>query len=429
MCILLLVIAAGQVPVELQHARAARQWKKADITWTYLRHLRYDGDKPPVKGIFEARYAPNNAWLLKRRQPGGYSSDFNTLRYEDRWWVNTNTPLYASIFQKGTDRDVIDARTLGMYPNGRLQEELKGGELSYEVADDGAYRLVTTTVTKPGPQHSHQIRQWIDPARDWSVVRSSWVREDGSVAQEMVVEEFIHKGNVWFPKRIGIYFPERSAAPAYTIEVTKFRVDEPGLPDSLGPADIGVQVGTSITMRQDDGSVATMGWNGEKMEPFMDVATKVNRGELQLGPDYKIAEQEATRQSVFTVVFFADLGSDAETLGDVVVPKRWEQYVHDFIRKHKLTEAQQQRAWEIHGECKSRADAYETAHRAELDEIDESLHELQSRESSTEQIIGELKELAGRKAKLSRPVVRIFQQELQPRLRALLTKEQAALEP
>jgi len=420
--------AQDAVPPELVAAQRHRTFVNGHLEWTYevletgrINHWTY---------VFT-----ESDFLIRARHP---ALQINMLYAEGKYWRNTGGSLAASVGPTAED-PLPDGRTLGMLPLGYafdLRQSLldpgnTGGRAvyRYDVTDDGPYRLVTTYV---GSEYGGeaQIKQWIDPAKGWSVVRAQHVAADGQVMSESV-STLADCGGIWFPESILITRPGTHAEQPYgVIRVHKVLLNDPSLPTKLKPEDIGIEVGTNVYLKGDEGRVEIHAWDGQRLVPFGEMAGRVNRGELQLGPNYQVQmrrlEEEAAIRAASGRILAERYGPAPRTddpRPDIRPrPGEWEVYVTRFIRFYELDLEQSQKAWSIYRECKDRAETALSARREELRKFEREKDSLPDTADRAEAYrrLGELK------AEIEGPVVKIFEQDLKPRLRSLLTRRQLA---
>jgi hypothetical protein len=118
-------------------------------------------------------------------------------------------------------------------------------------------------------------------------------------------------------------------------------------------------------------------------------------------------------------------GADAGGGKSLANPKsesEWESYVRQFCDRYQLDDAQRQRAQSILKDCQEQADRHKTAHRDEIEKIDQQTAALSK--SSEKYKSQQIADLGKQRTKLMEPVNAIFEKQLKPRLDALPTRAQ-----
>lgn len=429
--ILFLVLAAapqqesGRVPAELAAAQAYRDFVNGRVLWTF------QGLPPnaPTTGISEYDLSfTREQILLEERHPVVMT---RTVSWEGRFYNTTDGSSLTASARRRVELPLPDARTLGMTPYGyakTLDEAIHGSEeeharREYEVTSDGPYRLVTTTVFDDGNAIHSRIKQWIDPARGWSVVRAQLLDRDGAIRAQSVTRVAEQDG-MWFPRSVTLYRRGDVQNPIAIVNVNEVRLNDPDLPSEFTPTDIGIQPGTNVSVEQDDGRWKIMGWNGKDIEPWGKMVARLRRGEIELGPDYQVQIRAARQDSALRRMVEESI---AERHGKSPFNRTeltdWQRYVMRFIDFYGLDAEQAARAWAIHDDCAERAQRYLDGKRAEFDELDREFARAKGA-ANTAELEERLTKVARRRADLLLPLVRIFEKELKPRLRSLLTRKQ-----
>ena len=205
------------------------------------------------------------------------------------------------------------------------------------------------------------------------------------------------------------------------------------LPDRFTPADIGVEVGTSVSVNfPNDLGDRGITWDGGKLVARPELTRRIRAGELEWGPgrrlyinDVKMVNEAKSRAGVKSPKETEE--NAAKYLGVRYVdntPGLWEKYVVLFVAKYKLNSEQAQIAFTILRHCRQQADNYLTRHADEARKLDSAEKNVRKRLVGQEYGAVTLTDVLKRKARLERPIVRIFEDQLVPGLKKLPTRAQ-----
>lgn len=413
--ILLQTPGAIHTPPALRAAIEYRRFVNARIEWTAQSFEKHNG-RQLLPSQFESTLT-RHEWMQKEYHPG-VDSKFNTLYYDGNVWSNSGS-LVASVHR--TDRDQKpDLRSFGMSPAGVADDldNLVGGELGdafpieYSVEHDGQGLVVVTATSQRPAGRSRSVRYFIDPDRNYSVVQCESLDADGQVTLRSKTK-LREVSGVWFPESIAVERPGRG--PAWSIAIERAQINDPSLPESLSPKDIGVEPGTNVVVEDAGGSRTVYGWDGKEILNYRKMAGKIKRGEIELGPHF--AEEVRIAQFTFEVRRRVTQQLPAPQLTD------WELYVRRFIAYYGLDSDRSRRAWLIHDDCAQRAQAYLVSRKPLQDRIEALSAKLQGLPDTTDpsQLQDELVKLV---VQLQKPIARIFERELKPRLFRILTQQE-----
>jgi len=287
-----------------------------------------------------------------------------------------------------------------------------------------------------GRTRESMVKWWIDPERAWNVVRTE-VFQDGKKIGERRFELKLdlHDG-IWFPRRIEHYRLGAGDTTASTVtELHSVEFNRPEHPEELTPADIGIEVGTSVIWQ--DREPARGGyWDGEKTIPFAELVERIETGELAMGSTVRRARAYVkkafpTREKLVAAIRGgASVSKVAATQPALPIPTskwktietRWETYTRLFIQRYDFNEEQTQKAWSICADCQGRARAYVAGRRKQFEELDVLTHSLGTPRSTQDK--ARAARLEARCDELTKPIDRIFEEQLCPRLQRLPTRAQ-----
>jgi hypothetical protein len=317
----------------------------------------------------------------------------------------------------GSSNTSLDAalRAIGVGFSARESDE---SGLKHVVLEDGARRTDL----------------WIDPQRGWNPVRVRF-QNDGVVAWE-VRSQLAKFGDRWFPELIETIRPRTATGeiPAYTIRVSELEVNAADHPKTLGPADIGVDVGREFLKHDADGKPVEIAFfDGAKLTSSDDFHARLRRGELKFGPNYRKALAQLDRESkkleetqdsnpaylAFKKIRLRPVGSwDWRDFED-----SWSAYTERQVKLHQMSLEQAEAARRILRDCRERAAAHIRAHRAEYEQIESRVTAFEESNASAD-TPREADRLAKAFAELHAPIDEIFESQLKPRIDALLTRDQ-----
>lgn len=138
-----------------------------------------------------------------------------------------------------------------------------------------------------------RVEYHLDSESGWSPLRIVHTKNGEKV--EEVRNTLDRYGDVWFPRIIRRYLKSfRNGETPYettTIDAASFAGN---LPDSFKPADIGVEVGTTVIYEAPHGGKSkALIWDGTKGVPIEDYIKRQKSGELKRGPTILRSMQEA----------------------------------------------------------------------------------------------------------------------------------------
>lgn len=329
---------------------------------------------------------------------------------------------------------LYDLRRLGVspgYPDDEFNDLDRPPGLptpEYSSSEQKGLHVVTRTV---GDWSS---RWWIDPKRDWSVVRTETLyKGDVLGAWEYELAQSPQDG-VWFPRRASMCrFAEGRAEPAVTFELYSVQFNRPDQPLELTQADIGVEPGLNVIYETKNAPLACGRWDGQEVVSEQEFRQRVDMDELEIGP--RVARAYAQVRSMNRA-----MGSTAVELPERAVEasatsrptsrpqsqpaeSEWQRYTRNFIARNRLDADQTQKAWAICAQCEARAQAQLVRVRATLDGIDKAMGQIDAHRGDES---GEMQRLRARREALLRPIGLVFEKELKPRLERLPTRAQRA---
>lgn len=303
-----------------------------------------------------------------------------------------------------------------------------------ERSRDGELEIVRLTMS------TKQRTYWIDPARDWSVVRVREEDEQGGWRESR--SDLVQTDGVWFPRSV-LFFSSRfkdGREPSQIVRVTDAEFNRPSHPPRLTLTHIGVEVG--MTVDTEDSGGRTVGrWDGDNVVSSVEFVQRLVSGELAEGPSLVAANAAAYDAHVrATLDAGADAPVDLEPLAamwvgpiarrwnetkDPKAPRRawtpWEAYVRDFIQRYQLDDEQRQKAQLILNECEERAEIYLDSRKGEMLKLLEAGVPIGARGPNDDPRDKGPRE---RLDQLLAPLARIFERQLKPRLERLPTRAQ-----
>lgn len=446
--------ASDEVPnalVRAIEARSALRLQTAHVEWS-IRWSDSESPDPPHTYFHSWRAAGDDYTSVFRGAEDGVvyrGADGRAAPFSDNGpvhylvknravWSHVENAVRAKVFDlhRRQSFHLFDMRTLGLNPvwfELDLNETLSANAerpKRYSQSIDGDLTAITLSFSP-----AEELRWWIDPARDWSVVRTA-VLVDGVVTGETryTIEE---REGIWFPTRVEHFNRGGGDTEASTVvEVLYASFNQPQHPVVLDVADIGIEVGTTVEYMDQNPRTTGM-WDGQKVVPPQELAARIANGELSPGPN-RVREgnrlRELQKRREVLALREGGVGADAATSQPASAASdsaalvlrefetAWERYTREFVSRFHLDTEQEQKAWVICRECQARARGYVDAKRTEITAVLAELEQLEhpSAARSAKSRDASLR----RRERLLAPIQRIFDNELCPRLDRLPTRAQ-----
>ncbi len=435
-------------PALRQALRARTEIRRADVWWAVgsagagLGQGRLLGRRMLVAGDDIAQFDYGDAQGITGRMPDGTPVSAPTRElFTDEMTVHYNDgDPFALAERRGRDRPVYsDVRAFGLLPERRpgyrpLDQVLCG----YPFDDDSPrkYRqeregelYVVTLRTRRGTE----VRWYIDPAKDYNVVRAE--RYDDGVRTKYSVSRLERFGDVWFPAEVAFYHAGWTD-PVKRIVVRSAVLNDPSLPKRLTPAALELEPGVTFMIAEPGKQrPAGMVWSGRRLVSMRQWHEMERRGEVTPGPTVLAWRRKAQR------LLAEQTGGQARPAGHPqaaeVVPAPpeeasrssgpsasapadpWYLYTMRFIERYRLDEAQRQQAWAIYRDCRRLADARLAQLRPRLRSIQQKLAATAGQDDSAGLI-----RLRQELSELTAPIDAIFEKRLKPRLERIPTRAQ-----
>lgn len=435
-------LLAQQRPEALQKLEEYRgALRTGQIEWSQTNFGQNEGWRKGVLFYKTSKIAENARILVNRGDENGIvirdengnanSDDCRTPTYR----IQTSTgvwekmdgemqPMIPATFFEGAV-GVPDPRSLGVTSGLELPDiheaiwrdhRASPAAWRYEEAREGEIHVVRVL------KGEDTTTYWIDPRRGWSPVRvrSEYSKDNRWTESRTMLTEM---DGVWVPETVQIYdsLHDDGQTPLKVIQVYDASFNKPEHPRELTLADIGVDLGTMVTVVKRDQHPFEGKWDGENVidpDEFL-------RRKLQEGPLFKKELSCLKRKQADKAI--ARLNEDIVGDLDPVAlrksvsrdPKQceslWEAYTRKFIEKYQLNEEQTQKALAILKDCQDRGKAHLDGHRDEFAKYDELLKNAGPSENP---------DLQAARNKLLKPLDDIFEQRLVPRLDKLPTRAQ-----
>lgn len=379
-----------------------------------------------------------------RGQPAGEEYSFcgprHMLRTEDGVWIHAENDPSAQVWSPGDHQpyqsQMFDLRRLSLNPTSHhadLEEVCRAAGLSspeYSVSTEDKLDVVTATVGE------RAIRWWIDRARNFSIVRAQTLRHGRPTLECLYTVEQID--NVWTTTRVERLVPGTGSARGEPIEILQVHHAEfnrPEHPQQLTPEHIGVETGTYVEFQSDASREGY--WDGGKIIPVDEFFAKLRSGELVRGEGVTraLASLPRVTPQMLAAQRAADEGADstrsgAEALSHPLpasaaemrrqLESEWARHTRRFIIQYGLDREQTQRAWTVLKDCQEMAGRYLNRER----EAFEKLEKHRPSTGSSPPAPASSPVIDERWRALRRPIDRIFETELKPRLERLPTRAQ-----
>lgn len=316
---------------------------------------------------------------------------------------------------------LLDLRKIGFYP-ANLYDDLEmarerlgpdGGQ--YSQRSEGGLEIVTFEIKERGG-----FVWWIDPAKDWAVVRNATFDAEGKQIGETRFEYEVFDG-YWFPRHIeNLDTSGGQASPFLVIDTIAAEFNRPEHPPMLTKADIGTEVGTAIMYEESDRPMAI--WDGAKPVSRAEYRARVEQGELTPGPNRQRvlrqlqarAEREARLREITATTQATSKPAPRES--------EWERFTREFIKIYELGDEQSQKAHLICRECQNLAREILDSRRSEIESVEGELSAMSAPGGTVNP--AKRQELQRKLDRLTAPVQAIFESNLRPRFFKLPTKAQ-----
>lgn len=411
----------AEIPAELQLALQNRDVSRAHINYFLEMNL---GERRVIR-VGDWRCAGDSMAEDLRNQVGDSEASRNrTLHRAGEFWHNAGIAKMGTMFER-TQAPTMDIRRAGL----RGVDPLDAETVRFEKLQVEGLICVTQVLPESESQ-PRTVKYWVDPNQDCSLVRVECFAGD-TLALRTEIENAKVDGR-WFPLQI-MEFGPRSERPVCVLRIDSAKLGATDLPEQLGPADIGFEVGTEVLRETKEGRSAVRGefWNGAGFSSAEELRERIENGELQLGPSVESERHRASAgEDVGAAVSAEARATIAAAVSGVAANAKqriaaldwseWEKYVIAFIKRHQLDREQAQRAWAIHADCVSQARRRAFSMREQIAEFERRVLS-PAPSSSPSQGDDRLRAL---ESQLRAPFDAIFESQLRPRLEKLLTRIQ-----
>lgn len=437
--------STARIPSALQRFRQLHDASRigtARIEWSKM----LSRDTPEKKMYFTWRCAGDDIisvargdqdGVLFRTEDGAPAPEIgyrqvSTLVKDGRSWTYQDSALEAKS-APGNDQSramTLDFRCLGLNPIYPFMDwdayfsKYPDVTHTYSSEQDGPLEKVTAWQQQRGEDLGRCV-WWIDPARDFAVVRAQvYVKDQLSVEFQFDLKQI---DGVWFPRRVRQRLA-RSGELIEEIEVISAQFNRPDHPVEFTPADIGIEPGTLIVSHDEDAAHRFWMWDGHDLAVLRDWAERVAKGEAAYGPNLM---REHRRRQARLEAESLDAEGDAPAAsrpsfdgGGRQRLSKWEEYTCQFVQRYQLNADQSHRAWAILRDCQEQAHRYLDTRRAEIERLERAFD---SRSTTSPATGGNVRvDVRDKLEALLAPVDEIFSARLVPRLESLPTRTQRA---
>jgi hypothetical protein len=308
----------------------------------------------------------------------GYSGAVHYWCSHHEVWMHREDTIYADVFggdQRG-DFDVLDIRRMGINPvaGDQLYDDFVRAAgrppVTYSTSEEDGLTVVSAPTSAGG------VRWWIDPEKNWNVVRTAVYRGEQMLGERRF--ELQEIDGIWFPRRMEhfAYGDGPTDTPRTVLEVHFAEFNRPEHPQVLLPQHIGVEPGMWITYQ--DGKTPGGIFDGAGIVDPGDFLRRLARGEARRGPTVsrEIARLRAARRRA------AEAMAAQPAMSPATQPaagtragweSEWERYTREFITRFALDTEQTQRALSILKDCQERGQRFVSARRSEFDRLEGQL--------------------------------------------------------
>jgi hypothetical protein len=470
--------AAQQRPAALERLEAYRgAWRTGLVEWTQVTYRKDLGMLCGVTHYMTTKFADKDVLTIDRGDENGVVvRDENGGASGD----DSRAPTSRLGTELGTwekmDGEIAPLQPTMLWIGGRSVDDPRAFGATCEISSTGLHETLWRELRPDATRRYEESREgdlevvrvlsenasttyWIDPRRGWSPVRvryedsqyDAW-KEARSTLKEI--------DGAWTPERVEIFDSrhEGGATPAEVVCIRNAAFNKPEHPKKLTLADIGVDVGTDVTVFELNKPRRDGKWDGEQVLDMMEFS----RRRLEEGPlflrEIKIFKQRRAEKALADLNEMAVTDPDPDAMRQSIAKRPsqceslWEAYTRKFIEKYKLNEDQTQKALAVLKECQERGRAHLDVHRDEFAKYDELLKKLgqtaaapagkkeptapangakeptaasnDAKEPASAPGKNENPELQAMRDKLIKPLDDIFEQRLVPRLDKIPTRAQ-----
>lgn len=433
----------GKRPVALVAMEDARRAiRTADFVWSATnatgRQVR-TRTRVATNGL-SAQFLPNDDGVVEAHGGSTSMRAAQHLWTSDGYFFHTAGHLFCNTFARDdpfskliANSIVRDPRALGMNPSfnvADLDEAIDGfprpgipRDYHSEVID-GIHCVTAALETR------REIIWHINPAKQWNAERVEY-RKDGEFLKEMVIS-LRQRDGIWFPDIVTLRRgPQREVVQTWRIESATF--NRPEHKQELTLSDIGVEPGMNImpqgqaaaehSKKQVESGLSQFHhrvWNGTEAVTHEEYRAAKAAGLVRSGPTIQALLQRAAGAPARQVNPPGPQRGAQLTSASKL--SEWEQYVHQFIARYKLSDEQSQKALALLKDCQERARQYLNKNKVKIEQLDASLRS--ARESRRPDAGKQRAAILAQMAKVREPIENIFETRLKPRLEKLPTRAQ-----
>lgn len=254
----------------------------------------------------------------------------------------------------------------------------------------------------------------LDVTRDSVPIRAVLYRGEELVAESRTTESQLIDG-VWYPKKVEFYTKTPGGERRDSITVEQAEFNKPEHPSRMTPAALGLEVGTNVQWTSSAGQYELRMWTGEDAVPVEEFTRMERSGQITYSDRARkyMNDHRGTPQQILKAAVPISRSFETE----------WARYTREFCDRYSLNEEQRQAADRILKDCEEQARRYLDSHKSEIDDLLERWEKAKTATSAPAEIVNTL---LGEGVELKRPIQRIFDERLKPRLETLPTKAQRA---
>ncbi len=272
------------------------------------------------------------------------------------------------------------------------------------------------------PDIDTTIKWYVDPELGWNPVRCEMLYQ-GEIVNECLPEYELLNG-IWFP--VTVTYLNSVGDMVSLIDVDSVQLNSADIPRDLSPDILGL--GNGMAVLPQSGKRPRRGLTygtGGRLFTSDEYLGLVKAGKIESDP--RLAEK-LRRALEAGAVEGADEAPERRTAPQppapasqpAIVPNRvddaWEKYTRGFIQRYRLNDEQTQKAWSILRDCQRQRTSYLRSRREQIGAFEERLL-LKKSAADRDELLRKLEELR-------KPIERIFEERLKPRLDKLPTRAQ-----
>lgn len=437
------IVEGDRLPPILREAIAARtqlQTGLVEYEWVRPALSRSSEGRVSTVGKYLDRFCPDRGWIqvmypamagnqeataAHGSRDRGQPNALRSMVQDGLWWRHSDRSLEAQLemIPASEATDHPDFRALGLSTNlllGTLETVLDEASLPepWHFSQDGTIGIVQVT-GRSGPLTA----TWaIDADRGYAPVAVRWEMSESDWIE--IRSELAEFDGAWYPSAVTCFRSsyKNGEEPSDKVRILRAEFNRPEHPRHFLPSDIEVVAGMTVKLKQENRFYDYFAWSGQELLTREEWLAKQEKGEVQAHPLVEELLEESKRRiqqdpDGYRAALARQLSSAADRFESY-----WEHYVRRFVDLHQLSTEQVQTARRILRDCQEQARSYCKSMSLEFRRLDSELAEI--RERVPPPPLERLQQFDRKYRELMKPIDRIFEESLKPRLEKVPTRAQ-----